>query len=81
MKTIVVLALLSFLLTGFATMVIGGFALSSRLLSGAELYGFLAVFFAVGALGLWGFLLWIAVACKILLWSDRENGETDEFDR
>ena len=80
MKTIAALAILSLLLMGFATMVIGGFASSSRLLSGGELYGFLVAFFALGLMGLWSFLLWVAVACKILLWSDREDDQTDEFD-
>ena len=80
MKTITVLATLSLLIMGFATLVIGGFALSFRLLSGGELHGLLVVFFAAGTVVLWSFLLWIAVACKILLWSDGENGETDEFD-
>ena len=80
MKTIAALALFSLLPMGFATMVIGGFASSSRPLSGGELYGFLVAFFAVGVIGLWSFLLWIAVACKILLCFDRENGETDESD-
>ena len=47
MKTIAALAILSLLLMGFATMVIGGFASSSRLLSGGELYGFLVAFFAL----------------------------------
>ena len=72
MKTIVALATLSFLIMGFA--------LSFRLLSGGGLYGLLIAFFAAGTIVLWSFLLWIAVACKILLWSDGENGETDEFD-
>ena len=73
MKTIAALAIRSLLLMGFATMVIGGFASSSRLLSGGELYGLLVAFFALGLMGLWSFLLWVAVACKILLWFDREN--------
>ena len=60
---------------GFATLVIGGFASSSRPLSGGELYGFLVAFFAVGAIGLWSFLLWVAVACKILLCSTERTAK------
>ena len=80
MKTVTALAILSLLVMGFATLIIGGFASSSRLLGGNELYGFLIALFVVGAMCLWSFLLWIAVACKILLWLDREEAEEDEYE-
>ena len=56
-------------------MAVGGLASSSRWLVSAELYVALAALFLLGTALLWGFFLWIVVACTILAGSERDDGE------